>query len=146
MRYYLRYIIAEGPPPTLTDLRDGLRPLGPDYSFELQGQAGIFVYQGTPIAQLEISTPGDEVFEEERDELLDFLTAVVGDRRPHVEVLLRGATGTIAAQILAAGDDPAMVLQWLDPVWKLMFSRHRGLLQVDGEGYYDADGLVLKVD
>ena len=146
MGYYLRYFVAEGAPPTLADLQEGLHPLSPEFSLEIDGRCGILAYQGTPLAQLEINAPGDDLFAKKCEELLKCLADTAGDRKPEIEILLRGATGTIAAQILAGDDDPAMVLQWLDPVWRWMFAKHRGLLHVDGRGYYDAAGLVLKVD
>jgi hypothetical protein len=145
MGYYLRYIVVEGPPPTLADIAAGLMPLHPDYSLVIEEDLATLTYQDTPIAQLEVSRPGDELFEDERNELLEALSTA-GSGTSEVESALQKSTGTIAAQLLAGGDDPAMVMQWIEPVWGWMFANHPGLLQVDGEGYYNGGGLVLKTD
>lgn len=34
----------------------------------------------------------------------------------------------------------------IDPVWARLFANYRGLLQADGEGYYDASDRILKID
>lgn len=146
MGYCLRFIVAEGSPPTLADLRTGLLPLSPDYSLEPEDQSATLAYQGTPIALIGIRASGDDLFDKERSELVECLGNCLGDRKPEVLVALQGATGTVTAQVLTDGDDPSMVVQWLEPVWGWMFTNRRGLLQVDGEGYYDRGGLVLKVE
>jgi hypothetical protein len=37
-------------------------------------------------------------------------------------------------------------LKAIDPLWRWLHANRRGLLQADGEGYYDAKGLVLELE
>lgn len=76
-----------------------------------------------------------------------FQEGVVG-REGHERVLevLTRVREMIAVQVLFGGRDIESTLTRLDPLWEWLFAHRRGLLQADGEGFYDATGLVLGDD
>jgi hypothetical protein len=63
-----------------------------------------------------------------------------------VATTLRSAQAIIAAQVLFGTGETEMTLSRLDPLWAWLFCNRDGLLQADGEGYYDAHGVVLQVE
>ena len=42
--------------------------------------------------------------------------------------------------------DAEETLDALGPLWSWLQENRRGMLQADGEGYYDVNGLVLEVE
>jgi hypothetical protein len=104
-------------------------------------------HAGATIAHVEINVPGDGLFDDERDELVEFATDASGDASATARVLetLAGARAIVAAQVLFGTGDTETTLSRLDPLWGWLFRNREGLLQADGEGYYDAQGLVLQV-
>ena len=132
-------------PVGMAELGDALRAAGPGYEVQADGEAATIVHAGTAIAQLEINTPGDGLFDEEREELPGFATEAHGPGKARVLSALRDARAIVAAQVLFGTGETESTLARLDPLWKWLFRNRRGLLQADAEGYYDERGLVLKV-
>ncbi len=57
--------------------------------------------------------------------------------------LLQEAQATVAVRVLSQGRETGATLEKIDPLWDWLFDEYRGLLQADGEGYYDANGQIL---
>ncbi len=57
--------------------------------------------------------------------------------------VLDGAQAIVGMEAEWTGSDAEPVLSRLDPLWDWLFEQRQGLLQMDTEGFYDADGLVL---
>ena len=142
MSYYIRYISTDATETTPPTLQEALTERDPQYSIAASGE---FKHGEEVYGVVEINRPGDGLFEEEIEELKEFVKDVRGKRKLDVLKTLDDARAIVAVQVLF-GDRPAEVtLQKLDPLWEWLISHRRGLLQADDEGYYDKTGRILKV-
>jgi len=143
----MRFVSADKQPVTTTLLRDAVLAAGPGYDVQIDDVAATIFHNGARIAHIEINVSGDDLFDEERDELAEFVTDTVGDPTAKATVLetLGAAQTIVAAQVLYGTGDVETTLSRLDPLWQWLFRNRKGLLQADGEGYYDARGLILRV-
>ena len=57
-----------------------------------------------------------------------------------------GARSLVAVQVLWDGEEADAALALLDPLWAWLFRERPGLLQADGEGFYDSERLILRVE
>jgi hypothetical protein len=144
----MRFVSTDERPITTADLRDALIAAGPGYNVQVDDTAATIVHDGATIAHVEINLPGDGLFDEEREELVEFATDADGERSAKGRVLatLDAARAIVAAQVLFGTGDIEATLSRLDPLWGWLFRNRRGLMQADGEGYYDAKGVVLVVE
>lgn len=145
MGYYMRFIGMDERRTDAEQLKAALLAVGPGYDVHLEDNEAIVVHAGAIIAKLEINVPGDGLFDDEREELLTRVLDAHGDdaAKTRVVATLRGARVIVAAQVLYGTGDSETTLARLDPLWAWLFRNRRGLLQAEGEGYYDEFGLVL---
>ena len=148
MGYYMRFVSTDTRPVTATELRDALIAAGAGYEVLTDDTVATILHDGATIAHVEINVPGDGLFDQEREELTEFVTDCDGDGPSKARVLaaLRDAQTIVAAQVLYGTGDAEATLASLDPLWTWRFRNRRGLLQAGGEGYYDAEGIVLQVE
>ena len=149
MGYYMRFITDAAQPVSIASISRALKeraePLSLGFDTEEATVAHI-LFGNDVIGEIEINRSGDGLFDEEIGELLEFLADVDDPSRSKVESLLKRATVIYAVRVLFGGRDAEETVERLDTVWDLLFSKAPGLLQADGEGYYDQDGLVLEVE
>lgn len=147
MGYRMRFISTDQRVVTTTDLQSAFVAVDPGYVVEIDATVATIHHTGATIAHIEINVPGDGLFDAERDELIEFATDATGNRAAKRRVLdaLEGARAIVAAQVLFGTGDTETTLNRLDPLWAWLFDHREGLLQADGEGYYDARGLLLQV-
>ncbi len=89
-----------------------------------------------------MNRPGDELFQDERDQLLEALPeAGAGAALERVRSALQGARSIVAVRALFEGEGP---LEKLSALWRWLFDHREGILQADGEGYFDRGGFLLK--
>src|SRR6266516_158025 len=100
MGYYMRYVVVDDPPPSLEELGDHLRRLDSAYVLQQRGSVAVLTYGGSPVAQLEVNTRGDDLLDQERDELIQFLEDANGPAKDEVLKTLRASTSVLAAQVL----------------------------------------------
>src|SRR6185312_11146833 len=138
--YYMRYISTDQRRITAAELRDALLATGPGYQIQVDDTAAT-------IAHVEINVPGDGLFDEERDELIAFAANTTPDPAAKDRVLqtLQKARAIVATQVLFGTGETESTLRRLDPLWAWLFRNRQGLLQAEGEGYYDVHGLVLRM-
>ena len=141
----MRFVVTDERPVTTSDLRDVMLGAGSGYELDADDVAGTISYHGAPMALVEINVPGDGLFDDEREELIEFAAEAEGDGRARVLEVLRNARTIVAAQILFGTGEAKSTLALVDPLWAWLFHNRQGLLQADGEGYYDQHGLVLQV-
>jgi hypothetical protein len=133
---------------SLGDIEDALRQVDPAYRlepFEPDDARRAALYLGDSLyAEIEINAPGDELFEAETGEMLEFLKEAMGAGRERVEGVLKSARRTVAVSVLGAGRTSEESLAGIDPLWVWLFSTRSGLLHADAEGFYDGNELILE--
>jgi hypothetical protein len=144
MGYYFRFFTADEAPLSLAAIDQGLRAADPAYAVAAEGDAAGQLTRGGELhAQIEIESPPDP---EEIKELKEALKGARGRKRKRVVDGLDGAKTAVIIQVLTGGRDWDATLDALTPLWRWLFTTRDGLLQADGEGYYDRTGLVLEVE
>lgn len=153
MGYYMRFLFAsEDEPLTLDLVEGGLKELDPGYALRraagAKGEQADLHHGDALYGELEINRAGSELFDEEREELMEAVAAEEEEpARQEVLSFLERVQGAVVIRVLWQGRDVEPTLEQLDPLWGWLFERAEGLLQADGEGYYDAEGdLVLEVE
>lgn len=146
MGYFFRYFLTSDPAPDYEQIAAALRAADPGYDLTLDPliDAAALTYRGERLALVEINLPGDEMFEDDVAEFRDLVGAGASTAEAQVLAALAQVRALIAVEAFWAGDDAEPVLSRIDSLWAWLFGHHNGLLQADGEGFYDADGLVLQ--
>lgn len=142
MSYFIRYILTQGST-TLAHINAALQAADADFRIQIDPAAadtGDLYYGEEVLGEISLDVAGGTVFNEDIDELRELLEPINDPMRPLVQTALDNARCMVALHVLEAGHDNPDVL---DTLWDWMFSHHPGLLQVDDEGFYDYDGLVL---
>jgi hypothetical protein len=149
MGYYMRYIVTEDTPLQLSDLEAGLKAVDPKYVLErdeVDDVEAVLIYDSAVYGHIFLNVPGDDLFNDEIGELLEFVEEATGDKKHQVVEVLKVATSLFCIQVLDQGRTTTEgTLEKIDPIWAWMFENKRGLMQADGEGYYDRTGLILEV-
>jgi len=94
------------------------------------------------LAQLEISTAGDGLFETEIAELPDE-AGRGGAAAEAIATRLRSVTAILAVSVLWQEQTAEQTLDLLLPLWEWLLANRRGLIHADGEGFYEGQDLVL---
>jgi hypothetical protein len=132
----------------ISEIDGALKEVDPKYRLDIPGKAKIpqaDLYHGDNLCgELEINKPGDGLFDDEIEEMLEFLEDAKGKSRQTVEKVLRGAKRIVVMRVLSQGRKAKQTFARLDPLWEWLFANRTGLLQADGEGYYDKVKLILK--
>lgn len=147
-RFSLRFVIAEGIPSI-----DGLHRLWPrPLSLARDPSDGVLtLHDGDrALATLDLLTTDDP-----RSTAVLAAIARLAERHGQPEALetvrflLDGASAVLVAQPSFTGDDDADIeaaLEPLDALWDLLFDEHGGLLQIDDEGIYGDEGLLISFE
>ena len=148
MGYYMRFVCADEQDVSLSLLESALQHTGAAYLIEREPESdseGVLTYGGDLYGQIEVSRPGDETFDEEIEELKEFVEGAEGAKKSEVLGILGAAKAVVAVRVLNQGRGSEETLERVEPLWEWLMANRRGLLQADGEGYYDASGLILEV-
>ena len=150
MGYYMRYFDTSKERLTIDTIDEALKKEDPAYRLVAPASAKVpqaDMYRGDGLfAEIEINEPGDGLFEEEIQEFLESLEEAEGENRKRVEKVLKEAKRIISVRVLHQDRETEETLAGIDPLWQWLFLTRAGLLQADGEGYYDEVELILEVD
>lgn len=149
MGYYMRYIVVDEGDLTITALENILKQVDPAYSISdvsvlPRGESGVLTHGQDVYGEIEINKSGSDLLEEEQEELEEFLEDSTGKQKDTVLHTPENAQATVAIRVLWQDRQVEDTLSRIDPLWEWLFENHKGLLQVDGEGYYDSSGLILE--
>ena len=147
MSFYLRFISESEQIVTLKQLQAALPEIGTRYRLDIDADDNVYgelFYDDDLVAQVELNLPDDEIFEEDLEELVEFIHYSKSEHQEQVLDLLNSARFVLAVRPLWAGDDPEPTLDKLEPLWDWMFKAYRGLLQIDGEGFYNHAGILIE--
>ncbi|HYQ42594.1 MAG TPA: hypothetical protein VER11_11525 [Polyangiaceae bacterium] len=142
----MRYIAVDERPITVDDVRRAFAMEEEDYSVDGEAAEANITLDGRIIAQLTINIAGDGLFDDERTELLESADDGKGPGKASVLEMLGIARTIVAVRVSFGNADPEETLDALDPLWSWLQDNRRGLLQADGEGYYDTNGLILELE
>ena len=149
MGYYMRFIVTDEKPINLTLLQEILRAIDLEYCLDRDddpaSEVADLMYGGDIFGEIEINRPDSEIFDEELEELRDAVNESACKGRTRVLETLDQARAIISLRVLWQGRKPEATLERIDPLWKWLFDNRDGLLQANGEGYYDKSGLVCEV-
>lgn len=151
MGYYMRFITTDATETTPAILEQALKAADSRYSIT---ESGELKHGGGLYGAVEINRPGDGLFDEEIEELKEFvedaqmgwLSFLRGKRKADVVKTLDSAKAIVAVQVLFGDRQAQATIRKLDPLFQWLFVNRKGLLQVDDEGYYDQTGRILKVE
>ncbi len=148
MGYYMRYFSTDEQEITIYLLESALKQFDPQYAItngHLPPRGfGDLMYGNEIYGQIEVNRVGDRLFQEELDEFKEFLNGNRSRGAKTVLQVLNNAKTTVAIQVLWQDRTVAQTLNRIDPLYKWLFANRKGLLQVDGEGYYNGSKLILK--
>jgi len=143
MGYFMRFFVEDGKPLTFEELSSGLRGIDPAFRIEADGE----VYRGDRLlGQAEISATGDELFQAEIDEFVEKIEDTEEDGKAELAGRLKQVTAVLAVEVLMQGRTLAQTLDLLDPLWAWLLVHRRGLVQADGEGFYEGTELILALE
>jgi hypothetical protein len=146
MSFYVRYYITDEDDLSLAQLEAGLKEFDSSYAVPHQADAGELHYAGDVYAQIEINRPGDGLFDEELEETIDGVALTGGPRAQQVIDTLREVRQTVALRVLWQGRDSEQTLTKIDPVLVWLMMNREGMLQVDGEGFYEGEELIFEME
>ncbi|MBS1709899.1 MAG: hypothetical protein JSS65_14390 [Armatimonadetes bacterium] len=140
MAFLMRFISTDKSAPTTAEIVRALNKSDRAYGL---GAHGELLYGGDIYALFEVFDKDDEQFEEEIEEFLESLDDYKGDAHKQVRKVLKKARWMVVLQVLFANRETETVLNRIDPIWQILANYCDGLLQVDGEGFYEAGELIL---
>ncbi len=144
---FIRYLFTTKNDLTLAAVESAFKAIDDAFSIfadPATDNSGDLIYGSEIYGELEINQRGDQVFDEDIDDLGDQLPEIEGgEGKPAVEKALAATTGMIALQLTEAGHEH---YKQIDAFWDWLFSTYPGLLQIDEEGYYSQDDQILVVD
>jgi hypothetical protein len=140
MAYYLRFLCEDDRPLSLEEILRGLQDADPGFDL-LKG--GSLMHDQELLAQLELTPAEDQLFAAEIAELRE-LTGQAGPAGEAVARRLESVTAVLAVRVLWQDRVAEQTLELLSSLWEWLLANRRGLIQADGEGFYDAHHLILE--
>ncbi len=142
MGYFIRYYSTDPQPIELKTVGSALNKRDKKYRIV----AGDLYFGEDVLGEIEVCRRGDELFEDERDEFQEALDDREGGDPFHIEKVrdtLRRAQSALVVRVLSTERSQDDAVELLEPLWQWCFENRKGLLQVDDEGWYDAENLLL---
>ncbi|MCI0486936.1 MAG: hypothetical protein L0229_10085 [Blastocatellia bacterium] len=149
MGYYIRFISNDERDLSLDILESALKQADDAYSIERDEDAdnyGLLKHNNDLYGEVDVSYLDDPLSDEEIEELLEDAEEAQGEKKADVLSVLNNANAIVAVRVLWQGRETEAMLEKIDPLWQWLLANRTGLLQVDGEGYYDRAGLILEVE
>jgi hypothetical protein len=137
--YFLRFLCEDGRPLALDEVLAGLQESDP--RFQVDGD-GTLTRGNERLAQMEINTAADDLFNEEIGELREEAERE-GTAASAVMTRLGSVTAILTVMVLWQDRAPEQTLDLLSPLWDWLLANRDGLIYSDGEGFYDGQDLIL---
>ena len=137
--YYMRFLSEDDQPLNLEEIMSGLRSADPGFRLD---EGGILAKGEELLAELEVNEPGEELFAVEIDELRELARQSSGTGEA-VAARLESVTAILAVRVLSQKRTAEQTLSLLDPLWHWLQAYRRGLVQADGEGFYEGQRPIL---
>jgi hypothetical protein len=144
--YFFRFFAADAQGLDFLSVQTALRKLDPQYRLEIDElrELAVLSYGEQRLALVEINGQDDDIFQDDLAEFRDLVGDGNSPAENRVREVLQTTQTIVAVEAQWEGEDAEPVLSRIDVLWEWLFTSRKGLLQADGEGFYDADGLILK--
>lgn len=142
MSYFMRYIYTRTSA-NLEQIEAALHDIDPQFRIQFDPsdhESGDLYYSEAVFGEIAFNRTGDDVFAEDIDELRELIAPIDDPLKPLIQSVLDNASAMVALRVLEAGHHNPDILE---QVWDWLFDHHPGVLQVDEEGFYDAERLIL---
>jgi len=149
MGYYMRYFITDKKIINLKEILDYLQSIDKHYTIRIEDESGnsvVLMYKNEPYGEIELNFREDEIFETEQIEFFKFLEDVKQGKVRKIKKYLNKSTSVLVIRVLWQERTCEETLQKIDPIWEWLFKNRKGVLQADGEGFYNSKGLILKLE
>lgn len=149
MGYFMRFFVLDDRPVTFEAMAAALHEVDAAYTLVMDAQLDDFAelrYDGVLLAEVEIDAADDEILTEDRDELKTLLAHSQAANKTRVLEVLDAAKGAVVVEAHWQGTDSDPVLSKIDVLWDWLFAEYDGLLQMDGEGFWDDQDLILPMN
>lgn len=146
MGYFMRFFITDPTPITLNDIAAALTAIDSAFALNPDPQLvdfGALQHSGKLLADVEINHAGEDILDEDRDELRELLTFSQHDSRDRVVKVIDAVQSAVVLEAYWQGWDSEPVLEKTDLLFDWLFDHYSGLLLMDGEGFFDKDTLIL---
>jgi hypothetical protein len=146
MSYYMRFFIDDVQKIDLDTKETALKRADQGYTLvsrDAADESAELMWKGAIYGEIEISHSSSDLMAEEVEELIDFIDEKGSAPAKQVVQMLREAKCVVAVRVLFQGRSTELTLAKIDPLWEWLFGNYRGLLQADGEGFYDSNELLL---
>jgi hypothetical protein len=138
----MRFLAKDDQPLNLEEIMSGLRSVDPAFRLD---EGGILAKGEELLAELDVSGPGQELFTAEIDELRE-LAGQDSATGQAVAARLELVTAIVGVRVLWQKRAAEQTLSLLDPLWHWLQAHRRGLVQADGEGFYEGQRLILATE
>lgn len=139
MGYYLRFFSTDTRPITAPLLEEALKEVDPGYALaDEELSCGGELY-----ALVSVDAPPDP---EEIEEFVELVEETRGRGKKQVLEVLQSASAVAAIQVLQQGRETEATFARIDPLSAWLLENRQGLLQADGEGFYDREKLILRLE
>lgn len=112
---------------------------GVDPQFKIDG--GELTRGNELLAEIEINSARTDLFDEELASKINALEHVASPAAHHVINRLRGTQSIVIVRVVDG--DPAVTWERLGPLWSMLPTISTGLMQLDGQGFYDGSQLAV---
>lgn len=139
---FIRFLVTSDCTVDLSMLEAIFKALDDRFSLHVEvaePNIGELLYQSEGMGEIEINRPGDVVFDEDTEELIDRLDELEFAQKAIITQKIHAAKLMVAMQLTEAGHE---AYDRIDPLWDSLFDHCEGLLQIDEEGFYDQTGLI----
>ena len=148
MGHHIRFIVDDDKDLTFDAIHAGLKEIDAGFDFtewDRECEYAELRHGGELFGEMEIIRLDPDELD---GEIVDLVEEVENDcEGDKVEVIdfLHQATVMLVVRIVWKGEDAGDTLNVIAPLWGWLFENYRGLLQADGEGFYDGEHQLLKV-
>ena len=149
MGYYMRFIFDGDNEISMAGIEVGLKSIDSNYNFAEwdQERESAELFHGNELyGEIEINRIGGELMDEEIEELIEDVEDAVGGDKDGVLQVLTNSKAMFVIRVLWQGRETEDTLEMIDPLWEWLFTKYKGLLQADGEGYYNKSEQILKTE
>lgn len=146
MGYFMRFILTGSRHVALAEIEAALKEVDDLYTLRHDESlsSGELYYGALYCGVMELTDSDEDLFEDEIESFLENVGPASDEVSTGVADILRKAQQILAVEAYWEGINAESVLSRIDPLWVWLHEHRQGIMQADGEGFYDATGLVLE--